>query len=202
MIERGLREIKKEATAQALAQSAFELALERGVDGFIIDEVVRRAGYSRRTFTNYFSCKEEAIASVLFDGVADARDFIRDQPESTSLVDTLHSLIRSQLSSKKLGQLRDVASLCCEYPTLQPHVLEAVMLSRQTTVAAFMEFAKGRYSEQYVITLVGVAYGALALLFDGSLDLLIPGQTETGRSGAVTFEEFLDTTFAYLRTGF
>lgn len=44
-----LRDKKKEATAYALSQSAFELALELGMDGFIVDDVVQKAGYSRRT---------------------------------------------------------------------------------------------------------------------------------------------------------
>ena len=151
---------------------------------------------------------------MLLHGPEDAGEFLLDQPEDASLLDALQGLIQSQLSSEKLEQLRAVVSLCREYATLQPHVLEAVMLSRQTAVAAFTEFAAGRYSRQYVITLIGVAYGALALIFDGSLDLATPGQEQTSGSrsrsengsgngsGAVTFEEFLDTTFKYLRTGF
>ena len=59
-----LREKKRRATAHALAQAAFDLALERGVDGFTIDEVATRAGYSRRTFANHYAGKEEAIAAV------------------------------------------------------------------------------------------------------------------------------------------
>ena len=46
----GLRDVKREATARALAQAAFDLAVERGLDGFTTDDIVSRAGYSRRTF--------------------------------------------------------------------------------------------------------------------------------------------------------
>lgn len=139
---------------------------------------------------------------MLFEGISDARDFVRDLPEDTSLVDALHAVIRSQLTSEKLEQVRGMASLCHKYPTLQPYVLEAVTASRQATVAAFEEFARGRYSQQYVITLVSAAYGALGLVFDGSLNVLISGQAGVNGSEAITFKEFLDNTFAYLRTGF
>ncbi|MEK3715313.1 TetR family transcriptional regulator [Paenibacillus sp. FSL R7-0333] len=69
MLKRNLRETKKEQTAQILADKAFELALEKGLDGYIIEDVVHRAGYSRRTFSNYYSCKEEALAkAAIFRG--------------------------------------------------------------------------------------------------------------------------------------
>lgn len=46
--EMSLREAKRRATARAPGQAAFDLARERGVDGFTIDEVAARAGYLRK----------------------------------------------------------------------------------------------------------------------------------------------------------
>jgi len=202
MSESGLREVKKEATAHALAESAFELALERGMDGFVIDDVVKRAGYSRRTFANHFSCKEEAVASVLFIGASNAPVFIADFPVDAPLLDVLQALMKRQLSAKMLETVRDLVSLCRRYPFLEPYILATVRHIRHATVAALVEFAQGRYSDQYVHTLLAMAYGSLSLVFDGSLDVLPPGQSDTDGSGAVTFEEFLDVTFGYLRSGF
>ena len=59
----GLRETKPLETSHSAAQAAYELAMERGVDDFTIEDIVDRAGYSRRTFANHYSCKEEAIAA-------------------------------------------------------------------------------------------------------------------------------------------
>jgi AcrR family transcriptional regulator len=202
MTERGLRETKKEATAQALAQAAFELALERGLDGFVIDDVVRRAGYSRRTFANHFSCKEEAIASVLYSGMRDSEEFVSELPKGMSLVDVLHTSIQRQLGQERLEQLRSLVSLCCTHPALVPFVLEAVMEARQATVAVFMKHADGRYPKQYVDLLSGMAYGALAVLFFGEADALGRGEAAPAGDTAVPFEEFLETTMTYLRTGF
>ncbi len=41
--ETGLREAKRNATAHSLAQAAFDLARECGLDGFTIDDVAARA---------------------------------------------------------------------------------------------------------------------------------------------------------------
>jgi AcrR family transcriptional regulator len=203
MTERGLREIKKEATVRALAESAFQLALERGLDGFVIADVTQRAGYARRTFSNHFSCKEEAVASVLFAG-ADTRvaAFIAGLPEGTSLLDALHELLRSQMSAEMFDRVHKVTLLCRQYPALEPHILAAVRSMRQTTLEAWSEFTEGRYSDQYMLVLVAAVFGAVSLLFDGSIDVLPPGRRASVESGAVTFDEFLDTTFAYLRSGF
>lgn len=202
MPERGLREIKKEATAHALAESAFELASERGMDGFVIADVVQRAGYARRTFANHFSCKEEAVASVLFASADAVLTFTTGLPAGTSLLDALHEWLRSQLDADAFQKARKLMSLCQQHPALEPHVLAAVRHMRQSTPEVWREFTKGRYSDQYIQVLLAAVYGTISLLFDGSLDVPAPGQSGTVETGSPTFEEFLDTTFDYLRDGF
>jgi len=172
------------------------------MDGFVIDDVVQRAGYSRRTFTNHYSCKEEAVASVLHIGASTTPAFIADLPKDTSLLDALEALMRGQLDAGMLERVRNLVSLCVKYPTLEPYILAAVRHVRQSTVATLVQFAEGRYSDQYIHTLFAMAYGALSLLFDGSLEIPIPGQSGANGSEAVTLEEFLDATFAHLRSGF
>ncbi len=203
MTEQGLREIKRQATAVALAESAFELALERGLDGFVIADVTERAGYARRTFANHFSCKEEAVTSVLFAEIdMKVAAFIADLPEGTSLLDALHDLMRSQMSAEMFERVRRLIALSRQHPALEPHILAAVRHMRQVTLKAWSEFAGGRYSDQYILVLLAAVYGTISLLFDGSVDVLPPGRGPAAESGAVTFAEFLDTTFAYLRGGF
>ena len=60
----GLRERKKDATRRALAERAFDLAGQRGFDGFTIAELVADVDVSRRTFSNYFASKADCIAAV------------------------------------------------------------------------------------------------------------------------------------------
>jgi AcrR family transcriptional regulator len=200
--KQSLRDIKKEATAQALAEAAFELARERGMDGFVVDEVVQRAGYSRRTFANHFSCKEEAVASVAFTGLDEAADLLADIPDSTSLLDALLQLLRTQLTAEMLWKMRELVSLSKRHPTLEPYVLS---LFRRLQIAAqdtLHNLSKGRYPDSYIDLLIGAVYGAVLPILDGHLHVHLPGQSTTDTHEAVTFEQFLDTIFGYLRNGF
>ncbi|MER5336874.1 TetR family transcriptional regulator [Micromonospora sp. NPDC002717] len=57
----GLRERKKAATRLALHEAALRLASEHGLDRVTVEAIADAANVSRRTFSNYFSSKEEAI---------------------------------------------------------------------------------------------------------------------------------------------
>ena len=57
----GLRERKKVATRQALHEAAVRLAIAHGADKITVEAIADDAGVSRRTFSNYFASKEEAL---------------------------------------------------------------------------------------------------------------------------------------------
>src|SRR4051794_35704611 len=59
--EPGLRERKKAATRQSLHDAAVRLATEHGPDRITVEAIADEAGVSRRTFSNYFGSKEEAL---------------------------------------------------------------------------------------------------------------------------------------------
>jgi AcrR family transcriptional regulator len=57
----GLRERKKVATRQALSEAAVRLAIEHGLDRVTVEAIADAANVSRRTFSNYFASKEDAV---------------------------------------------------------------------------------------------------------------------------------------------
>jgi AcrR family transcriptional regulator len=57
----GLRERKKTATRQALHEAALRLAVERGLDNVTVEAIADAVNVHRRTFSNYFDGKEDAV---------------------------------------------------------------------------------------------------------------------------------------------
>lgn len=202
MTEPGLREAKRRETAHALAQAAFDLAQEHGVDGFTIDEVAARAGYSRRTFANHYAGKEEAIVAVAAERVRRALDVTPH--DDLPPLEWLHAVAKKQLSGGLISMLRELRALAEAHPPLRPHLLEVQRLIRETALEALMgrfTFVGGR---AYAHLLVGAAYGALNVVLEGQIPVRTtshatsPSQEEDG----MTMDDFLDLTFTQLRDGF
>lgn len=203
MSEPSLRESKRRATAIALAQSAYDLALELGVDGFTIDEVASRAGFSRRTFANYYSSKEDAIVAVAVERVVQALDTIPD--DELPLVEWLHAVARQQLNDGLLSVLQKLRTLSEGHPPLRPHVLQVQRLIRQSALDAVL--ARRNVSPIHAHLLVGAAYGALTSVLEGHISIR-PADTSEDDHGSsasepnMTLDSFLNLTFAHLRNGF
>jgi AcrR family transcriptional regulator len=92
----GLRERKKLATRQALARTAMLLALERGLENVRVEDITDAVSVSRRTFTNYFSSKEEAIASLSAGRAARAAEALRQRPAGEPLAEALAEAFAAQ----------------------------------------------------------------------------------------------------------
>lgn len=199
MIE-GLRETKRAATAQALAEAAFHLAKERGLDGFVIDEVAEMAGYSRRTFANHYPCKEAAVASVAYAGIEAAADALEEVSEGRPLLDAVEVVLRLQLTTTGLSRMREVLTLARAYPSLEPHVYYVQHQMRLEVEERMVAVAAGHYPASYLTLLVGAVYGMVSSALEGLVDVRLPGDLPI--RGAVEFDEFLTEVFKHLRTGF
>jgi AcrR family transcriptional regulator len=78
--EPGLRERKKAATRQALHEAAVRLAVAHGADNVTVEAVADEAGVSRRTFSNYFANKDEALLHGDRMRMAEITGMVRDRP--------------------------------------------------------------------------------------------------------------------------
>ncbi|KHL91194.1 TetR family transcriptional regulator [Paenibacillus sp. IHB B 3415] len=199
-----LRDKKKEATAYALAVAAFELALEQGMDGFIVDDIVQKAGYSRRTFANYFSCKEEAVAAYFISSAAneDKNMLLAVLPQDATPLEALYNLLKLQFTSEFLHKLRQFVSLANQYPSLEPYILSVFRRLQIAAQEVLEQFSHGRYDDGYTHLLAGAVYGAFVPILDGRLNVMLPGETQDEPSSAMPFDQYLNSMFAYLRNGF
>lgn len=198
----GLREAKRRATAHALAQTAYDLALERGVDGFTIDDIVAGAGYSRRTFANHFSCKEEAIAGIALHRVQETMAAGPSDDEDVALLDWLMGMARVQLSGGLLPILRRLREAADASPGLEPYLMDVHRQIRGSALEAVRRRAGSGVPAVYPHILVGAVYGALMSMLDHGIELHLPDDSGAPPPGAVTLADFLDMTFDHLRAGF
>lgn len=202
MTDSGLRDKKKIATRQALAEAAFTLAVERGVDGFVVEDIVTNAGYSRRTFANYFSCKEEAIANSLT-----MNDYLeRDEQfsfctENYTPLDTIELYIRGSFTINKLRRLNRIISLSRNQPTLKLYVTGALMEVQDFAKRGISEEFGSDYPEEYYHILIGAVFGAILPVLDESIAVKLPEDDEKSETDS-EFNQYIDIVFTHLRKGF
>ncbi|MCX4967739.1 TetR family transcriptional regulator [Streptomyces sp. NBC_00654] len=78
------RSRKARRTRDTLAQAAFELVLDRGLRNVTVEEIAEAADVDRRTFSRYFTSKEDAVLdSVRGDGDR-INDALRARPAAES----------------------------------------------------------------------------------------------------------------------
>jgi AcrR family transcriptional regulator len=96
----GLRERKKQATAEALREAALHLALEHGPDQVRVEDIAEAAGVSPRTYNNYFASREQAIvAAITADREARIAAAIAAQPPGVRLADAVTEAVIEQYTN-------------------------------------------------------------------------------------------------------
>ncbi len=195
-----LRERKKTATRRLLAETAFTLACERGLAGFSLNELAEQADVSRRTVSNYFDSKEQAVAFVT---LLRMREALRDLSVESHvpLPDQIDNLLRTQFSKYVITAHRQLVELASESPSLQPYLHDV----EQRGVAEATQFLRERlgpdYPPMYAYLVVGAAYGAMSALLDGRL-VLRDADSITDPFNEVSLDGFISTIANYLRHGF
>ncbi|PZG19032.1 TetR/AcrR family transcriptional regulator [Nonomuraea aridisoli] len=76
----GLRERKKAETRQAVHEAALRLVVEHGLDAVTVEAIADAANISRRTFSNYFSGKEDALLYGEEQRIRRLVEQVRSQP--------------------------------------------------------------------------------------------------------------------------
>ena len=85
----GLRETKKLATRQQIADVAMRLFVQRGFDHVTVAEVAADAGVSEKTVFNHFPTKEDLFFDEIPERARTLSEAIRSRPAGESILDTL-----------------------------------------------------------------------------------------------------------------
>ena len=88
----GLRETKKLATRQQIADVAMRLFVQRGFDRVTVAEVAAEAGVSEKTVFNYFPTKEDLFFDEIPERARKLAEAIRSRSERETILDTLRGL--------------------------------------------------------------------------------------------------------------
>ena len=129
----GLREMKRAETERRLAAISYDLVRARGWVDVTVDDIVEVAHVSRRTFSNYYACKEEAVAAVILHLAADGLDTwraagsadLQDLEDPDNLVALVRDLVRHQAKAGVLTRMAEVSTLARAHNQLAPYVREA-----------------------------------------------------------------------------
>ncbi|MEV6160333.1 TetR family transcriptional regulator [Streptomyces sp. NPDC052052] len=89
----GLRERKKEATRRAVHEATLRLTIEHGFEHVTVEAVADAAGISRRTFSNYFASKEDALLYGEEQHIRALVQAVRDRPAEESAWEALRAVM-------------------------------------------------------------------------------------------------------------
>lgn len=138
----GLREQKKLATKAALHEAAIRLAVRDGYDAVTVEAIADAAGVSRRTFSNYFSSKEEAVLYGDSTRLQSLLDAVAARPAEdsawTALRAATNSVLRELQRRRRECRDEDEPDWLTRARLIRSH---PVLLSRQAAAYASFERA-------------------------------------------------------------
>ena len=88
----GLREVKKLATRQQIADEAMRLFATKGFDHVTVARIAAEAGVSEKTVFNYFATKEDIFFDEVPDRLRMLTDAIRNRPPGMTVLGSLKQL--------------------------------------------------------------------------------------------------------------
>jgi AcrR family transcriptional regulator len=141
-----LRERKKLATRQALGSAAMELALDRGLENVVIEDIAAAAGVSPRTFSNYFTSKYEAIAALALDRSFQIGEELRRRPAGECLWEAIRQAVLAVYApATEVPDPRRIAAvqLVTSSPALRGEYLKALAIMQYEMAQAITERTGG-----------------------------------------------------------
>ncbi|WP_433262032.1 TetR/AcrR family transcriptional regulator [Actinosynnema sp. CS-041913] len=178
----GLRDRKKQQTRAALCRAALVLAAERGLDHVTVEDISTAAGVSPRTFFNYFTGKEEAVAAPDPEAGPRIRQRVLDQPAGLCAAEAVKAAMIAEIA-EVLAEDRELWLLRMRVVQQHPVLLARVFAGGEETerhlVAGIAERVGLTASDLYPMLLGAAAGAACRVAFTRSSDPDDPRPLET-----------------------
>ncbi|WP_077489749.1 TetR/AcrR family transcriptional regulator [Sinomonas mesophila] len=129
------REQNKAATRESIVAAALGLARERGLGAFTVEDIAESAGVSRRTFFNYFTSPEEAIAAPTFGFLDRALERLGDRPDEP-LLDSALTVIYGLADNDLIAPMAESFLVAHGHEPVARFQLQAFEECREKIVAA------------------------------------------------------------------
>ena len=133
------RELNKAATRQAITDSTLALLRQNGPGNFTVEDIAEAAGISRRTFFNYFSSTEAAIASVTNGFLDSALEQFRRRPADEPVLESARAALVELADPMTVAPLAELFGLTQGNPLMARSELEAWDHCTEQIVAAVRE---------------------------------------------------------------
>ncbi|WP_243399659.1 TetR/AcrR family transcriptional regulator [Arthrobacter glacialis] len=192
------RELNKAASRDAIANAALEFLRSGDLSSFTVDDVAVAAGVSRRTFFNYFSSVEAAVASFTQNYLDQVILELEARPADEPVLES------AQIALSAVGSARNLAILAETFALTQDPQLGRFQLQAwEECSLKITEVARHRLppdtDELYLYALVGAVTGSCRAAFQVWFQK--HGTNITDESLA-DLRAFLDSTISHIRNGF
>ncbi|KRE87959.1 TetR/AcrR family transcriptional regulator [Arthrobacter sp. Soil764] len=119
------RELNKAATRQAITDAALGLLRSKGPGNFTVEDIADTAGISRRTFFNYFSSTDAALASIVHGFLDNAIKQLRLRPVDEPMLESAQAALMALADPRAVAPLAELFTLTQQSPLMSHTELEA-----------------------------------------------------------------------------
>lgn len=119
------RELNKAATRQAITDAALGLLRSKGPGNFTVEDIADAARISRRTFFNYFSSTDAALAFIVHGFLDNAIKQLRLRPVDEPMLESAQAALVALADPKAVAPLAELFTLTQQSPLMSHTELEA-----------------------------------------------------------------------------
>ncbi|MFJ8961664.1 TetR/AcrR family transcriptional regulator [Lentzea sp. NPDC102401] len=172
------REHKKAETRRSLAGAALRLAMEHGLDGVTVEDIADAAGVSRRTFSNYFASKEEAVLDSDRERFRALVSLVEARPEHEGAWQALRASTAELYRDRPLPDVEWMAQLRLlrRHPSLIARQAgDQVALERDLTAVLMLRGPDEEIARLMAATFLATIRTGIALWLEGAGEQRLPG---------------------------